>query len=806
MRNIKSILIIFAIAGMNVLKAGNGWINNTVNLSDALKDPASAVSVELDCSSNSDPGKFIPLVLSFTSLKDIVLTGNGRSMGWDRLLLALSTSSSLQNVEFRDNHFKQVLGKTDGLRNVKGLMISGNAGMDLDGMMDKIADMDHLEELRLELFSLSELPVNIADADQLKDLYLYNKEVVFGNDPVKGEEQLKTESDFNIDWTNDMNEPRKLAVHYFSIGQSISGKDMYAMSNLFPRADLSSFTAMDNSPHKIDPWKNEFKTWNKTYVNVKPPIPDVDVEKNYYSVNANVGGDFTYASGTRIHIPPFAFSDANGKTVTGDIVIDYREFRDQADILASGIPMTYDSGGVMNNFESAGMFEINASQNGKEIFLKKDRKIEMEFASTDDRSSFNLYAFNDSANNWDILGKPNLVNPNVADGANGKNYQLSKACLVYKSMLALSKRKVYDSLPFNERFSNDKYAYTERKGNKEKLGHRIYVAKDHYSRWLVKPSHITTINGNAKFDVKFFASKNPELNCFTGISWLTVDKMSSKELRNLLSNKYRFTDLRIARDGDHYKMEWKGYGVMQSVDVIPVTYNSKTKKLLTPKDGGNTRFRHYCRALRSREREFNKKLASGKLENNIYNMIDPSEQKEYAWKQTRSAMDTKELGMSRSEWEKYFEAESKKETPLVYRQTENEVNLDRSITLSGMGIYNCDQVSRIPAPITVNATFLKGDSILNTTTTYVVEKDKKCVFRYGGQWSFEGASTQVSFSRSSPSVMITVQADGRLFVYTAEQFKDDKFPKDELTHDFKMKPVEFTISSVKDLRKLLNAN
>jgi hypothetical protein len=87
-----------------------------------------------------------------------------------------------------------------------------------------------------------------------------------------------------------------------------------------------------------------------------------------------------------------------------------------------------------------------------------------------------------------------------------------------------------------------------------------------------------------------------------------------------------------------------------------------------------------------------------------------------------------------------------------------------------------------------------------------VEKDKKCVFRYGGQWSFEGASTQVSFSRSSPSVMITVQADGRLFVYTAEQFKDDKFPKDELTHDFKMKPVEFTISSVKDLRKLLNAN
>src|ERR1051325_5912141 len=559
MRNVKMLFLILTIAGMNaVLKAGTGWINNAVDLNDALKDPASTVTLELDCSSNAGPDKFMPLIPSFTSLKDIVLAGNGKFVNWDRLLMTLSTSASLKNVEFRDNHFSQVPKMTGGLMNVSGLMFSGSPGMDLSDMIDKIADMNKLKDLRIELFSLSELPANIADADQLADLHIYNKEVVFGNDKQNGEEQLKTESDFNIDWINDMNEEKELAVHYFSIGQSISGKDMYAMSNLFPRADLSSFTAMDNSPRRIDPSKSGFKTWNKTYVNVKPPIPGVDVEKNYYSVNANVGGDFTYDSGTRIHIPPFAFTDADGKTVTGEIVVDYREFRDQADILASGIPMTYDSGGVMNNFESAGMFEINASQNGKEVFLRKDKKIQMEFASTDDRTSFNLYAFNDKKDNWDMIGKPDPIVMDRVDGMNAKNYQLSKACVVYKSMLALSKRKVYDSLNFSERFSNDKYAYTERKRNNETFGHKIYITRDHYSRWLVRPSHITTINGNVKFDVKNFTSKNPELNCFSGISWLTVNKMSSKELRSLLSSKYRFTDMRITKEGDHYRMEWKG--------------------------------------------------------------------------------------------------------------------------------------------------------------------------------------------------------------------------------------------------------
>jgi hypothetical protein len=91
------------------------------------------------------------------------------------------------------------------------------------------------------------------------------------------------------------------------------------------------------------------------------------------------------------------------------VVISYREFRDQADFFLSGIPMQYDSAGHTYQFESAGMMEISGSIDGKEVFLRKDKTVNVEFASKNSGSQFNLYKFDTLAGNWNYIGKDNVM-------------------------------------------------------------------------------------------------------------------------------------------------------------------------------------------------------------------------------------------------------------------------------------------------------------------------------------------------------------------------------------------------------------
>jgi len=62
--------------------------------------------------------------------------------------------------------------------------------------------------------------------------------------------------------------------------------------------------------------------------------------------------------------------------------------------------MTYDSGGVVNQFQSAGMFELYASQNNKELNLKPGKTIDMKFVSTDTSNTYNFYQYSEKDSNW----------------------------------------------------------------------------------------------------------------------------------------------------------------------------------------------------------------------------------------------------------------------------------------------------------------------------------------------------------------------------------------------------------------------
>ncbi|MFT5512374.1 MAG: hypothetical protein ACI8SE_000772 [Bacteroidia bacterium] len=110
-----------------------------------------------------------------------------------------------------------------------------------------------------------------------------------------------------------------------------------------------------------------------------------------------------YSSGTTVSIPANAVVDMDGLPVKGNYNLEYTEFRDHADIVYSGIPMTYSNAGTEYNFSSVGMYEVRANQNGKELKLAKP--IQIDFNATDIKEDVGFFQMNDETGEWKKLNE-----------------------------------------------------------------------------------------------------------------------------------------------------------------------------------------------------------------------------------------------------------------------------------------------------------------------------------------------------------------------------------------------------------------
>jgi hypothetical protein len=143
---------------------------------------------------------------------------------------------------------------------------------------------------------------------------------------------------------------------------------------------------------------------------VNAPFANLDVKDTAYTVDAANGGEFLYGTGSLIRVPEGAFLDSAGNLVTGNIQLHYREFHDPASIFLAGIPMTYDSAGVQYHFESAGMFEITATLNGKPLKANPAQAIRIAMASNTSEDKFNVYYLDTAKRNWTFIARDKAVN------------------------------------------------------------------------------------------------------------------------------------------------------------------------------------------------------------------------------------------------------------------------------------------------------------------------------------------------------------------------------------------------------------
>lgn len=162
---------------------------------------------------------------------------------------------------------------------------------------------------------------------------------------------------------------------------------------------------------------------------INPPIDNIKIPFTEHIINAGKGDTTFYETGSFVIFSPNSFIDKNGVIVKGDVKVLFREFNNPIDFYLSGIPMNYDSLGVDYNFESMGMVEITAMQNGKALQVNKESQPVVNLASRINNGADNYYFLDTINEKWIYKNKTEITDiPNdVTDSSLSETTDLLSA-------------------------------------------------------------------------------------------------------------------------------------------------------------------------------------------------------------------------------------------------------------------------------------------------------------------------------------------------------------------------------------------
>lgn len=787
---IKMLALAFCIASISIFSQTPSSI---CRLGDIKKDSLLPFvdSLQINCASN-DPLLFKKHSGELRSLKFLILQGNTNETIWGDLFKEIKEKvPSVKTIIFDKNTFSYLPNGSEKLFNIENLTISNNEQLDYLVITQQLTALPNLKELTLDIYSIYDIPDSLTQLKNISKIYLVNKEELLSeSDP---DFLLSPKETVTYDFTINNGNKNPAILKYTTIVGAQANNEYQELSRRFNTSLQNTITATT---------KSNLNTYIPKYNFIKPPIKGLDVERNFYTINPDIPNVLVYPSGTKILIPANAFTDSKGNPVKESVTISYREFRDPVDILVSGIPMKYDSAGASNNFESAGMFEINASINKQPLQLATGKKIRMNFASTSIDSTYNFYSFNDSTGNWTYKTKPNTVTTESIINLP----PLTPAYNVYSKFL--KSPRVIDKTLLNKRFESLDYIYTykiDTSRSKNKSFRYRSKGRDRYkaAAALVKINRIRkNKEGDVFFRIRFLNDAHPELNEFNSYYFALDDNLSANEFKQKFAYKKSFNDIRIISKGSNFELKFKDPKGFKNVNahLVIISDQQKIKEIKNIK----SIVKKYSRRLNMREKAFNKKIKNGK---NYYDdLIELTNQDDinlYAYEKTKAFMTKDEKKMSPQEFRNYFNLIQENLNLIVNNSNATANNLMQSLTLDGMGVYNCDQIMRIKDPVEIFASYQNNSfKKLSPSATYIIDKKINAVLKYDGYGGFDSEKIAFSKSENAENVLITINSDGSMGIYKSEDFKKNIF-KNKSKFDFEITEINSKDYSVGDLKKII---
>jgi hypothetical protein len=492
---------------------------------------------------------------------------------------------------------------------------------------------------------------------------------------------------------------------------------------------------------------------NKTFI--APPISKLNVPYQKFKLKSEQGATFKTQSNSKIIIPKNAFVNNKGENIIGDVEIKFREFHNQADIIASGIPMKYDSAGIQSHLESAGMIDIKGYQNNEPVFINPKKQITVELQSTQIADKFNMYALDTVAKNWTYLhrdnslkgleGQKRLKELNGKDGLKGQN-NTTKAI-----------QKQIDAIP--PKIEIEKVVYSKKINQLPKANEPTKPAK--------------AIEGRPKFQLDVNAKEFPELATFNNMVFEVgpENKNYNSKLSEITWSSAEISE--GTQKGKNYLLTLKLRERIEKLVVYPA---------LTGKDYDNaiktydTKFNEYKNVLAKRvadekrlKEEFEKKQA------------------EYLAEQKKLTDDLiKERIKIRQEQEQQLSNQ--------FKSIGNQQRVTRIFLISNFGIYNSDCPNSMPIGEVLNPIYLvnRNTPLLNLTYSYLICTNKNLVYNLN-------LNEPLRFNPNEKYSMCVI-ANGKTYMCDHETFANNTSNKQ---NKISLKEISSEIDNVVDFKKAL---
>jgi hypothetical protein len=497
-----------------------------------------------------------------------------------------------------------------------------------------------------------------------------------------------------------------------------------------------------------------------------------------FAVIAEEGGTFDYTkTGTQIWVPANAFLGSDGEEITGQVHVKYIEYHNQAEIFMSGIPMTYDSANHRYHFESAGMLEIMAYQNGIPLLANPKVPISINMQSGNESTQFSIYQYDDELANWVFKGK-DQVTPNPAGGElladNNEGATFAEAA-------------AFEAPEFQE-LTDVEIATPAQQQRLKALRTEMNMVADEIAeiensepKKPMKADH-----QRHRFNLDYNVEEFPELEVYTNTMFELGDHPENNDFN---------TDL--------YQIEWE--------DMLLSEHNKGISYMLTLIKGSERKsfvvypvFEgvNHDQALKT----YQKKFDDYKLKLEIRVQEEQDKKGEFdriiddlrSQNETRAADWRAELQVQRAA---YDEAESSRQEQLhqqvaMANAVERRLNkVTRAFTISEFGVWNSDNPNQLPEGANVHASFQTSDGqTLHLNEVYLVQKDINALFQY-----FSSDFANFSFDPSKENMIWAITEDNELAVVRANGFAD---ASGDFT--FTMQLTDKKLRSIEDVKAYLD--
>ena len=519
---------------------------------------------------------------------------------------------------------------------------------------------------------------------------------------------------------------------------------------------------------------------------INPPLPQAIKPFAKQTIDPTVDQQIQFGE-TEVFIPANAIVDAEGNVVKEEVSIAYRDFTDPGDIFLSGIPMAYDSAGTAFQFESAGMFEMRASLNEKELFVAKDKKIDVEMPSYSEGGDFSIYVLDEETGEWefktgDTIGEnrngernrnrdSEAVNRPVEEGEFVEKVQMDSVAVprvvqegyayyTDNGMLTVE----LDENTYSKQLNDDEVPAIEAKKVVDKF--KKIKSLEAEANTLSKPVEPRTADPTKRqIELEFSEKEFPELAIYKSATFEPVDMEGLDEQMA----EHTWTGVDIEKKTDEiYSLNFKRPGSTYAIDCYPVL---PEEDMEAAKKTFNEKFAHYQQEKKRLDKERAEKQAE--LEEMRKRAEEVRAQNARARANQMVAMDTawEESGMSK---------------------------VSRAFQMEGFGYYNCDTPRRLPkgAEILVKNYRVGEGKVFTTHTMYFVEKGRNATFAY-----YTGAP--VRFNPNKSNVLWGVDVQNNLVYADDREFQRlEKY--DDSRCDVMLKVYPHKIESYEDAKEAMN--